>query len=604
MLLTVFYFGALTIGIEALLNQNLTETLTWTNERQYAYLFNIIVVYSLFLIFLGIFNRFFISFALTNVLVLFLAVMSYFKFNFLGENLYPWDLLLYNNVINLLPNLYQQVNLTSLLIGVFAVIGIVAAIVAFLVIKKPTSVLKTNIWSRLSFIIIGAVILSAFTFYRSVPATEPLFRADTTGVFNQPWDQNRSYKENGFMVSFLFNMQSAIVFPPPGYSKKNVEEIILRMQEERSTLEASSNEKPNIIIVMNEAFWDPTLLETIDYTPDPIPNVRENQAGWMLSPTFGGGTSNVEFEVLTGLTNSFLPTGSVPYQQYLKNPMPVLPSFLSDQGYRTIAMHPYPRWFWNREEVYNNIGFHEFIDIDGFENPVYKGPYVGDMQISNSIIEETEASEDPAFIFAVTMQNHTSYSPTRYEEYDVAFEGNLTEDMNGILRTYTQGAADADDAFARLTAYYSDSDEPTMIIMFGDHLPTLGLEYEIYKQTGYLPEGAGEENWTLEDRRKMKETPLAFWNNYGAAIPEIGAVSASYIAPLALDMAGIEKPLFYDLLEQFYTDMPGYTREVKIDKDDNLYRVTPDEFEKLKSDYQILQYDLLFGDQYGIELYK
>src|SRR5690606_1038841 len=140
-----------------------------------------------------------------------------------------------------------------------------------------------------------------------------------------------------------------------------------------------------------------TSMENLEFGTDPMPTVREHQTGEILTPTFGGGTSNVEFEVLTGFSNMFLPPGSVPYQQYIKNELPAMPRYLAENGYQTTAIHPYPKWFWNREEVYKHLGFEKFIDIDGFSDPLYKGPFVSDEQVTNTIIEQTEQSKKPVF---------------------------------------------------------------------------------------------------------------------------------------------------------------------------------------------------------------
>ena len=235
-------------------------------------------------------------------------------------------------------------------------------------------------------------------------------------------------------------------------------------------------EKPNIIIIMSESFWDPTSIESLEFGTDPMPTVRKYQKGEILSPTFGGGTSNVEFEALTGFSNMFLPPGSVPYQQYIKNELPALPRYLNGLGYETKAVHPYPKWFWNREQVYKHIGFEEFKDIDGFKDPFYKGPFVSDEQVTKTIIEQTEQTEEPVFTYAITMQNHTGYNSDKYPEYAVETHTPPEVDpvFNLLLRSYTQGISDADAALKQLIDYYETSDEPTLVVFFGDRLPAIG----------------------------------------------------------------------------------------------------------------------------------
>lgn len=560
------------------------------------------IVFSLFMIFLGLFNRFFISFIVTNALVLALAVFSYYKFSFLSEFLYPWDLLLYNNVLNLLPDLYDTINMTQVILAFAAIVALVATVFVFLFIKKPRGWIRLNPWLRTGFIVFGSACLFVFIFYRSIPEVEETLKE--AGVTNMTFDQERNYKTNGFYLTFLLNMQSAIVLPPRGYSEDNVMEVV----DELDAIEQQSNsvkaeELPNIIIIMSESFWDPTKLVGTTFKEDPMPTVRSFQKGEILSPAFGGGTSNVEFEALTGFTNMFLPTGSVPYQQYIKTEIPSMPNYLSRLGYQTTALHPYAKWFWNREEVYKHLGFEKFIGIEDFSEPLYKGPFVSDQQVTDSIVAETEANEDPSFIFAVTMQNHTGYDEDKYEEFTVELETRTEVEpvFNLMFRSYLQGIADADAAFNNLIDYYATSTEPTVVVFFGDHLPALGQDYKFFRQDGYLPAGPGETNWELEDHLKMKSTPLAIWNNFDAEVPELGTISPSFLPPAIFDTAGIEQPLYHRILENFAAEMPGYTNAIKIDADGKLYQVTPDKVEPAKRKYELIQYDLLFGDRFSEE---
>lgn len=600
-LAALLYFYFLVSGIDNFLNDNPEERAVWRSEHKEAFFFNIMIVFSMFLLFLGIFNRYVVSFILANIVALFLATMSYYKFSFLGEFLYPWDMLLYNNVLNLLPNLYKEVDIQKVLLIAGAIIAVISAIVAFIVIKKPKRLIRLKPWVRLLFVGMAVGYLSLFIFYRSMPEVKASL--EDAGVTNMTFDQNRNYKTNGFFVTFLLNMQSAIVLPPNGYSEKNISKIVDELEPAEPKAQPELQQQPNIVFIMSESFWDPTSMKNVEFGTDPMPAVREQQVGHILSPTFGGGTSNVEFEALTGFSNMFLPPGSVPYQQYIKNELPSMPRYLAEKGYQTTAIHPYPKWFWNREEVYKHLGFNQFIDIDGFKDPIYKGPFVGDEQLTKTIIEQTEKSDKPVFTYAISMQNHTGYNQDKYKEYDVTTQTPPSVDpvFNLLLRSYTQGVSDADAAYKQLLDYYETSDEPTIVVFFGDHLPAIGNDYKLFKQADFVPRGPGEENWELEDYVKMRTTPLAIWNNYDAEVPDLGTISPSFLGPTVLDLAGIEKPLYYSVLENFKNEMPGFTSDVKIDAEGKLYKVTPDEVEPEKRNYQLIQYDLLFGDQYSRE---
>ncbi|WP_052455792.1 LTA synthase family protein [Bhargavaea cecembensis] len=598
------YSGVLVLMLEAKLHQSAEERIEWMKTTgTTAFLLNVLIVFMLFLILLAVTNRFMISFIATNLVAAGLAAVSYFKFGFLGENLYPWDLFLYNNVINLLPNLAEQINIPRLITIAVIILLAVVALVVIIRLKKPPRLVKFPWWGRLTMGVVGLLFLSAFVFYRSVPAAGEMLE-DRLGILNRTWNQNDNYTTNGFFVAFLLNAQSAIVLPPSGYGKDKLADIGKEIKKDVNEAAAGDPDvKPNIIMIMNEAYWDPTKLnEDLKFNQDPMPHVRDLQSGWFLAPVFGGGTANSEFEVLTGMTNTFLPNGSVPYQQYVTRDIPALPAYLKSFGYHTLAVHPYPKWFWNRENVYEHFGFDDFLDIDRLDNPEYVGPYVGDVEVTREIIRQMEATDDPLFLYAVTMQNHISYNPGRYEEERIKSEGGgLSPEMRSIVDLYAQGVSDADQALADLLAHLEESGEPTVVVFFGDHMPSLGLDFQAYREAGYVPPGKGEEGWPIEQTFKMRRTPLVFWNNFGAPQPDIDTLSAAFVGQQALEMAGLPQSLFHEFLGKMQQDLPGFTREVKVDNEGNLYPNVPKQYAEYQSRYQQIQYDILFGDQYSKE---
>lgn len=583
------------LAVEYFIRIDATTLFQWVSNNKIAFIFNFLIIGSVAGILFALTNRFLISSLLTVITVFSLVTVNIYKFKFLGEYLYPWDLLLYKNIINLLPNIYESINwfvLISFTVG--ALVIFVGTIVAYKKVDRK-KLFRFSTKSRIILVLISITLLSSFIFYRSIQPVR-YFLGNIAHVYNQPWNQQKNYANNGFLLSFLFNTQSAIIFPPKGYSKGKIDDIIAKYSIDS---EVTDQVQPNIIMVMNESFWDPTVMEELEFSKDPMPTVREHQTGWVLSPMFGGRTSNVEFEVLTGFSNNFLPVGSIAYQQYISDALPSLPNYLSTLGYKNIAIHPYAGWFWNRNTVYPLLGFDTFIAIDDFVDPVYKGPYVSDAQVSQSIIQETENSEAPVFIYAITMQNHTNYSKDRYEHHNVTIEGPITDEINDMLTTYTQGIVDADEALAQLFAYYGESPEPTVIVFFGDHLPSMGNNYELYRQAGFTPEGIGEDAWTLEDYQKMRSTPLVVWNNFGHETNSLNRVSTSFLGDVTLEAAGIKQPSFHNFLKNFRSEMPGFTREIKITDDETLHKEAPDEYKQLVEDYQLLQYDILFGKRYS-----
>ena len=147
-----------------------------------------------------------------------------------------------------------------------------------------------------------------------------------------------------------------------------------------------------------------------------MPNVRAVRSGSMFSPEFGGMTANVEFEALTGFSNAFLPYGSIPYQQYVRGPVPSLATFFRSEGYETTAIHPFEGWFWNRTHVYDAFGFDRFLSIEKLPPMAWRGPLVSDDALTDEIIRRADATERPFFTFAVSLQGHGPYEPNRYRD--------------------------------------------------------------------------------------------------------------------------------------------------------------------------------------------
>lgn len=164
------------------------------------------------------------------------------------------------------------------------------------------------------------------------------------------WRQIENYSENGFIAGFFTNVGNAFVHKPEDYDRNRTER--LAKSEIAPKPISSSNVSPDVILILSESFWDPTKLPGVTFSKDPIPNFRklraQNGGGDFISPVFGGKTALVEFEVLTGTPVSWLPSGSVPYQQYLRNPIPSVPFEFRSTGYSATAVHTYHKAFFNR----------------------------------------------------------------------------------------------------------------------------------------------------------------------------------------------------------------------------------------------------------------
>lgn len=328
---------------------------------------------------------------------------------------------------------------------------------------------------------------------------------------------------------------------------------------------------PNLIVVLSEAFWDPTVIKGLTFSRDPIPTFHALQekytSGWMLSPQFGGGTANVELEVLTGNSMRFLPEDSIAYEEFIKHDVDSLASILARQGYTSTAISPFYNWYFDSSNVYRHFGFSRFISFEFFNPNEYVGPYIGDHAVAKRIIEESERSAGADFIFANTMENHYHYWPGKFKKNTIDIKGNMSAEAIGILETYAQGASGADAMLQELVEHYSKVKEPTILVFFGDHLPSLEKEF-VYRESKYI---SGEDD--PEYLEKMHRVPVLVWDNYLNHGKDSLKISPSFLSPYLLELAQKKGSGYTDFLHDLSKKIPvippkSYYEAYKINQAD------------------------------------
>jgi len=245
---------------------------------------------------------------------------------YLGDPIYPSDFLYSRQLVDLFPLLARERPWTAMGIVVAAVIVLFVLVFLWRLLHRRALPLnfKARLWR------LGITIPLLAVFVSAMDHATFSWTRDRLRVLPIMWDQKENYAYNGFTMAFALNVPMANVTAPEGYSAQAIEAIAAP-----SSTAFTASEQPDIIMVMSESFWDPTRLPGVYFNRDPIPAVRANQAGAIFSPEFGGMTANVEFEALTGFSNAFLPYGSIPYQQYVRRPLPSLATFLKSEGYVT-----------------------------------------------------------------------------------------------------------------------------------------------------------------------------------------------------------------------------------------------------------------------------
>ena len=273
---------------------------------------------------------------------------------------------------------------------------------------------------------------------------------------------------------------------------------------------------------------------------------------------YGAGTSNSEFEAMTGNTMKFFPSGSNVYQQFMHDSTFSLPSYLKGLGYSTVAVHPSSGQNWNRTNTYKSMKFDRFITIQDFKNPEYVR-YISDKESYKKVIElyEEKEKDTPFYCFDMTIQNHGGYLTNTNWENPVYVKGSYYQEAKEFL----SATKVSDDAFKYLIDYFEKQEEPTIICMFGDHQPSIEIEFyeEIMKK--------GESDWNLQDVQKRYITPFIIWANYDIEESKNAVISNNYIENLLLKQAGIDLPLYNQYIEKVSASIPAMNVNGYMDDD-------------------------------------
>jgi phosphoglycerol transferase MdoB-like AlkP superfamily enzyme len=570
--LILFYFEYLT-------RDSVRDMYIWSREQSMQLELNYLIILGLLLFFVGLCGRTWMAYMVLSAFLTIVGFVSGVKLKFLGIPLMPWDVLLSKEteaISTYLSGIWNWSLLSWSLVFIAVSLGLLR--------WTPLFNIKFNWLEKLVLLGLACFILTSVFWERPID-----LKADFN-IFNVTWDQAQNYKLNGFLAATALNLKLAFVPKPENYNETNLHKLIQSIPR-RTNIDSSI--KPNIIVVLSESLWDPTLLPKVTFDKDPMPFMRkimqDYSSGWMLSPQFGGGTANVEFEILTGNSMRFTPPGSTPYIQYANHGIDSMASILTRQGYTATAISPFFNWFYNSKNVYKNFGFSQFISLEFFDQR-FKGNEIADAEVTKNIIAQTEKSAGPDFVFANTMENHQPYEPHKFYFDPIKVSGAISERSKGMLESYATGVVDADLMLKTLVEHYTETKEPTIIVFFGDHKPILGSNYGIYSETGYFkPNEPGR-------LRKEYDVPLVVWNNYLPKQRDPLDISPAFLGPYVLNLAQKEGTAYTDYLYQL-------SRKIPIIPPSFYYKGFQIQEEDLKA-YKLFQYDMMFGKQYVLKDYS
>ena len=372
------------------------------------------------------------------------------------------------------------------------------------------------------------------------------------GIYTQQWVT----QANGFLLNFTVALRYSALDKPEDYSRSQVLELMEAYPTEAG--DPSVVRPTNLIVVMNESFADLTIFEGLEASEDPTPflhSMEENTVrGWMYSPVTGGGTASVEFEYLTGFSTVFQPPHTVAYQLYAEEGMPSLAALAGSVGYDSTAFHPYKSSGWNRPIVYEDMRFDHQLYEEDVTDPYLVRRYVSDQSDYEMLYSITDREEgDPAFIFNVTMQNHSSYAQGWNNLEKTVTLSTEQQTADTTAEQYLALMRASDDALRDLITHYERSSEPTMIVFFGDHQPP--LKNAFYEQLYGKP----LDQRTTEEVLKQYATPFFLWTNYDIQEREDVVLSPNYLGVLTAQAAGLPLTGFMNFLSRLYEELPVIT---------------------------------------------
>ena len=423
-----------------------------------------------------------------------------------------------------------------------------------------------------------------------IPVLRPQLLGDF-GVRTDVWDQAGAYRTGGTVAVFLRNTEFMSVEEPEGVTYERLSQIMSQVSP-AGTPQVGA-ERPNIVAIMNESWADFEEFGQLSLTQSVTDFIRSlDNAVWghAYTSVFGAGTSASEFEFLTGNSMAFLPSGSIPYQQYILDESPSLASLLRDQGYRTLAFHPGERTSWQRNQAYPLLGFQDFKCGEDMDVPQEMAHgYVSDRSDFQQIIWEFEHKQagEPLFLFNVTIQNHGSYTDPDYPA-----QVQLTDAPGAypMAEQYLTLVNETDQAFQLLVDYFSQYDEPTLIVMFGDHQPSVE---QAFLDKAY---GVVQDEMSMEQYLDKFRVPFVIWANYPLELEGPADTSLNFLGQYLLRYAGIESDSYGQYLWDLQTQLPAITFVGYLDPAGKAYsHLETNAYTEKILDYQRLQYDRLFG---------
>ena len=462
------------------------------------------------------------------------------------------DLTVFETGLDTVPNYLS----TGYIILLIAALVLVAAGLVLLFWKGPRSScpLRTRILTGIGAMAVSGALMGggcALAFF-------------TGNLSDQFANLAFAYEDYGFSYCFLQTWLNRGIRRPANYSQKAVADIVRSVEEKTAALSADPQTDVNVIFIQLESYIDPSMIQGLELSEDPVPNwtaLKEAySSGYLTVPVVGAGTANTEFEVLTGMSSRFFGPGEYPFQTCLKDQTVESVAYdLKENGYATHAIHNHRAAFYSRNEVYPNLGFDDFTALE-YMPAVEKTPtnWAKDGVLKDQILQALDVTEDQAdLVFTVSVQGHGKYPmEPELEDPAVTVEACPDEAYRWALEYYVNQIHEMDQFVKELTDALADYPEDVILVMYGDHLPTMGLTVEDLKN------------------KYLFQTEYVIWDNMGLTKKDENLASYQ-IAAEVLDRVGIHEGTIMK-----YHQARRNTKNYQVD-------------------LETLQYDVLYGQRYA-----
>lgn len=599
----------------------------WT-DGNFVFVLNVILVALLYLMLLMLFNRFWTASIVILAVGIIVAAIEHFKVEIRYEAILPADLgFLGSNTGNMLTFIPAGAHVTILVaLGAFAVLLALILVLRHFDGRKGrmirTDNLSLNLTSRLILLLLPILVFALYCIH--VSTTDSLANKFSRALGDTPsmWDSVYDAQRNGPLVAFTRQLNPKIMDKPSNYSEKTMKKVAARYQKEAETINASRTNNltdSTVVYVLSESFSDPSRVPGLKTNKDSMPNIRKIKAGTtsglMLSSGYGGGTANLEYMGLSGLSMAnFESSLSSPYQQLVPSQhwTPTI-NQLWGAPVNSLGYHPYESSMYSRATNYKKFGFSHFYTLTGpdvikYQDKIDESPYVSDKSSYDSALEGIKSGKTNKFIQIITMQNHMPYHEW-YENNDYTAESTtgtpLGDDEQQSIETYQKGVEITDQATQEFLNELDALDKPVTVVFYGDHLP------------GIYSSASEDGNNSLA----LHLTDYFIWSNKASSSQGNKASDAAYSSPnffvaQAADHMNAKVSPYLAFLTEMHSKIaamePPVVNKVqgwdRIPEGQNIYLdqngnpMSTDDFDKetkqLLADYKLIQYDITAGKNY------